>query len=770
MELRSIRCYTRSFIVGFLLLIQWNISNSNPILTRGCNFYNLCGQDEKCFDDGLFGQCIASNSEPKSFITLQYGLNVQQLKILREAMANLANLGLDWSSIYAQCVIAHLKLVFSFEILYADYDKELCTKFNPTIILPLFQRIEKLIANNMDDANDFEAVEENLALHDGPVIVMDNEDDLFKFFIEKGSFNPIIEMDSEYPNDDANANKLEFENIDEMDNRHDLMTFVKTLKASESQAKNEPNTFPPPKPTNNIDNLIELENDIFSPNMDEELLERILEPMLNSMLLSNSSRYNNKLANNIPTLKKTLELHAPFDESEDVDSPQIAPKEQSENILLFKKDDEHFNSQDMGLSNTIHKIVKGYDDSKTIKLKELLHRINRDPTFSAFLIGISCLTLCVATIIFGIDAIRRRRSRQCLDKTNSDTLKIFYENEKMPEDKKFSSSYVSKFGECGIEIQPNSKNSTSSYSEEMFHQYQKFDLNTGNIVLSFMKNTLSNPEEISKQWQSISQYRSNGETKIANDVVNKDKNFEPKILPYDENVVLLHAANEFEVGGKANAYINASKIYDQSTRNASYILTQVPMENTVADFWLMIWELGIQEIINLCEPHEFLGEKAIYYWPVHGYKQFDIFQVQLVSEFFWSEDFVIRSIYMKNIVTNETRTVTQFHFLKWTKGKAPPIRPILEFRRKVHKSYRGINCAPMLVHSSTGSGRAGVYCVVDIVCNRILNGVKEINIESTLETVRDQRIMAIENEEQYQAVFSCIAEEVSHMLQNSSTA
>lgn len=39
------------------------------------------------------------------------------------------------------------------------------------------------------------------------------------------------------------------------------------------------------------------------------------------------------------------------------------------------------------------------------------------------------------------------------------------------------------------------------------------------------------------------------------------------------------------------------------------------------------------------------------------------FKVQLVSEFFWSEDFVIRSIYMKNIVTNETRTVTQFHFV-----------------------------------------------------------------------------------------------------------
>ena len=58
-----------------------------------------------------------------------------------------------------------------------------------------------------------------------------------------------------------------------------------------------------------------------------------------------------------------------------------------------------------------------------------------------------------------------------------------------------------------------------------------------------MKNTLSNPEEISKQWQSISQYQSNGETKIANDVVNKDKNFEPKILPcklYDINYYITY--------------------------------------------------------------------------------------------------------------------------------------------------------------------------------------------------------------------------------------
>lgn len=57
-------------------------------------------------------------------------------------------------------------------------------------------------------------------------------------------------------------------------------------------------------------------------------------------------------------------------------------------------------------------------------------------------------------------------------------------------------------------------------------------------------------------------------------------------------------------------------------------------------------------------------------------------QVHLVSEHIWCEDFLVRSFYLKNLQTNETRTVTQFHFLSWyDQGVPSSTRSLLDFRR-----------------------------------------------------------------------------------------
>ena len=59
-------------------------------------------------------------------------------------------------------------------------------------------------------------------------------------------------------------------------------------------------------------------------------------------------------------------------------------------------------------------------------------------------------------------------------------------------------------------------------------------------------------------------------------------------------------------------------------------------------------------------------------------------QVHLVSEHVWCEDYLVRSLYLKNSQTGETRTVTQFHFLSWPDGNIPTsTKAILEFRRSV---------------------------------------------------------------------------------------
>jgi hypothetical protein len=44
----------------------------------------------------------------------------------------------------------------------------------------------------------------------------------------------------------------------------------------------------------------------------------------------------------------------------------------------------------------------------------------------------------------------------------------------------------------------------------------------------------------------------------------------------------------------------------------------------------------------------------------------------------------VRSFYLKNVKTGETRTVTQFHFLSWPEGGIPhSTKALLEFRRYV---------------------------------------------------------------------------------------
>ena len=57
-------------------------------------------------------------------------------------------------------------------------------------------------------------------------------------------------------------------------------------------------------------------------------------------------------------------------------------------------------------------------------------------------------------------------------------------------------------------------------------------------------------------------------------------------------------------------------------------------------------------------------------------------QVHLVSEHIWCDDYLVRSFYLKNIRTGETRTVTQFHFQSWPENGVPAsTKALLEFRR-----------------------------------------------------------------------------------------
>lgn len=85
-------------------------------------------------------------------------------------------------------------------------------------------------------------------------------------------------------------------------------------------------------------------------------------------------------------------------------------------------------------------------------------------------------------------------------------------------------------------------------------------------------------------------------------------------------------------------------------------------------------------------------------------------QVNLVSEHIWCNDFLVRSFYLKNVQSQETRTLTQFHFLSWpAQGIPTSTRPLLDFRRYCMYIYSKHmppcykpSCSLFFLHSQLG--------------------------------------------------------------------
>ncbi|MGH0149031.1 UNVERIFIED_CONTAM: hypothetical protein FKN15_046183 [Acipenser sinensis] len=141
-----------------------------------------------------------------------------------------------------------------------------------------------------------------------------------------------------------------------------------------------------------------------------------------------------------------------------------------------------------------------------------------------------------------------------------------------------------------------------------------------------------------------------------------------------------------------------------STSSWSEEPVQSNMNISTGHMVLMVWENGCVVIVMLTPLTENGVKQCYHYWPDEGSNLYNIYEVNLVSEHIWCEDFLVRSFYLKNLQTNETRTVTQFHFLSWMNQSVPEsTRSLLDFR-------------------SDGAGRSGTYILIDMVLNKMAKG------------------------------------------------
>ncbi|XP_046702490.1 protein tyrosine phosphatase receptor type Ma isoform X6 [Silurus meridionalis] len=231
---------------------------------------------------------------------------------------------------------------------------------------------------------------------------------------------------------------------------------------------------------------------------------------------------------------------------------------------------------------------------------------------------------------------------------------------------------------------------------------------------------------------------------------NRMKNRYGNIIAYDHSRVRLQAIE----GEQSSDYINANYI-DGYHRPNHYIATQGPMQETVYDFWRMVWQENTATIVMVTNLVEVGRVKCCKYWPddteIYRDMKVTLIETQLLSEY------VIRTFAVEKRGAHEIREIRQFHFTGWPDHGVPyHATGLLGFIRRV-KSKSPANAGPMVVHCSAGAGRTGCFIVIDIMLDMAeREGV--VDIYNCVRELRSRRVNMVQTEEQYVFIHDAILE------------
>uniref|UniRef100_A0A158P6T0 protein-tyrosine-phosphatase n=1 Tax=Angiostrongylus cantonensis TaxID=6313 RepID=A0A158P6T0_ANGCA len=241
---------------------------------------------------------------------------------------------------------------------------------------------------------------------------------------------------------------------------------------------------------------------------------------------------------------------------------------------------------------------------------------------------------------------------------------------------------------------------------------------------------------------------------IANLVVNRHKNRHLAVVPYDSNRVVM----QLIPGVEGSDYMNASWV-DGYRQRCAYIATQGPTDQTIGDFWRMIWEHDCAIVVMLTKTWELGREKCSEYWPQETGAQVGQLVVEPIAEYNMRE-YILREFRLSD--SGLSRTVRHFQYSEWPEQGAPKsAETFLDFIQQVHrtKSQFGVD-GPIVVHCSSGAGRTGVFIALAIIIDRMrLEHV--VDVFTTVKLLRTERQNMVQDKDQYYFLYMAALEFLS---------
>ncbi|ETN80421.1 Protein-tyrosine phosphatase [Necator americanus] len=155
--------------------------------------------------------------------------------------------------------------------------------------------------------------------------------------------------------------------------------------------------------------------------------------------------------------------------------------------------------------------------------------------------------------------------------------------------------------------------------------------------------------------------------------------------------------------GKGSDYIHANYVKGNNLLN-TFICTQGPMINTIADFWRMVLCEQVSHIVMLCDTIECGKSKCEQYWPNSQDEKMEV------------GDLVLTNIKMNTSDSHVTRSTISVqvnngphYFVKHHRWKTWPDKTVPKSLLAVFRILQVVRSTPnpIIVHCSAGIGRTG---------------------------------------------------------------
>ncbi|KFR08031.1 Receptor-type tyrosine-protein phosphatase C, partial [Nipponia nippon] len=292
------------------------------------------------------------------------------------------------------------------------------------------------------------------------------------------------------------------------------------------------------------------------------------------------------------------------------------------------------------------------------------------------------------------------------------------------------------------------------------------------------KDPPSDPSLLEAEFQRLPSYKGWRTQNTGNRDENKRKNRNANIIPYDFNRVPIRhedecnkecehdsddSSDEDSDCEESSKYINASFITGYWGPKAM-IATQGPLQETISDFWQMVFQRKVKVIVMLTELKEGDQELCAQYWG-EGKQVYDGIEVQM-TDVNCCPSYTIRAFDVTHLKTKETQKVYQYQYHKWS-GLDVPENPkdlvsmILNLKQKVParpvtEDNRSTRSVPLVIHCCDGSQQTGVFCALMTLLESA--EVEEvIDVFQVVKALRRTRLGVVSTFEQYQFLYDTIA-------------